>query len=130
MQSVGNSQPQQQGVTDETSKLQTLLRAKSGKASAGGPVASSNLGETQAVTQTNQQLGQVAAQNEIQNQTNEQQSLAQDQSAQLQNAETNQSRRFDTIQNRLKTDSLLSEYERNKDNWIYLRIRQMPNKSV
>lgn len=110
-----NSQPQQAGVTDETQKLQTLLRAKSGKASSGSAVGASNLGEQQAVVDTNTQLqSQVAPAAAIQAQSLAGQQQAQQQQEQLQTSEIEQSRKFDTIQNRLKTESLLSEFERNK----------------
>lgn len=110
----GNSQPQKAGVTDETQKLQTLLRAKSGKAISSGPTLSSNLQESQAVDQTNAQLGQVAAQAGLQQQGLQQQQQQAQQSEQLQSAEIAQGRQFDTMQTRLKTDALLSEFERNK----------------
>ncbi len=109
-----NTQPQQAGMTDETQRLQTLLRAKSGKSLGGSAVGASNLAEQQAVTQTNQQLGQVAGQAEIQNQQLEGQQAQQQQAEQIQTAEIDQSRKFDTIQNKLKTEALLNDFERNK----------------
>lgn len=110
-----NSQPQEQGVTDETQKLQTLLRAKSGKALAGPGVVSSNLGEQQAVANTNQQIQQeVAPQAAIQNAGLEQQQAGIQQQEQQQRSDIAQSRRFDTLQTRIKTDQILSDLERNK----------------
>lgn len=110
-----NSAVPQQGVTDESQKLQTLLRAKSGKAIGGSGIASSNLGEQQAVVNTNQQIqAQVAPQAAIQTAGLEQQSQDIQQQEQLQTADISQAKRFDTIQTRLKTDQLLSDMERDK----------------
>lgn len=110
-----NTATPQQGVTDETQKLQTLLRAKSGKQLGAGSVASSNLGEQAAVAQTNQQLqNQVAPQTNIQNQQLAQQQSGIQQQEQLQKAEINQTNRLDTLQTRLKTDQILKDLERSK----------------
>jgi len=110
-----NSQVGQQGVTDETSKLATLLRAKSGKAVGGSGVVSSNLGEQAAVAQTNQQLQQqVAPQAAIQQAGMAQQASQIQQQETQQRADIAQSRRFDTVQNKIKTDQLLKDLERNK----------------
>lgn len=103
------------GVTDESQKLQGLLRAKSGKAVAGPEVASSNLGEQQAVAQSQQQIqNEVVPQAQIQEQGQRQQTagIKQAESQQVQGIE--QSRRFDTIENRLKTQQILNDLERNK----------------
>jgi hypothetical protein len=105
----------EQGVTDESQKLQTLLRAKSGKAVGGGPVASSNLAEQSAVAQTNQQMQQqVAPVAAIQSATQAQQSSDIQQGEQLQRAEVAQSRRFDDAQTRIRTEQVLRDLERNK----------------
>jgi hypothetical protein len=110
-----NSQPQKVGVTDESNKLQTLLRAKSGKSVGGSGIAASNLGEQQAVVDTNTQLqSQVAPAAELQNQSLAGQQQGQQQQEQIQTAEIEQGRKFDTIQSRLKTEATLSEFERNK----------------
>lgn len=106
---------QQQGVTDESSKLQTLLRAKSGKAVGGSGVSASNLGEQAAVAQTNNQMqNQVAPAAEIQNQGQQAQQAQQTQTTNLQTQDVEQQRKFDTIQNKMKTNQLMSEFERNK----------------
>lgn len=111
----GNAQPQQQGVTDETSKLQTLLRAKSGKAVGGSAVNASNLAEQSAVSAANSQI-----QNEIQPQIQMQQEAAQQQQAGIvsqeeqQRGAINQSRQADDLQTRIRTDQILADLERGK----------------
>jgi hypothetical protein len=105
----------EQGMTDESGKLQTLLRAKSGKAVGGSPVATSSLGEQQAVVQTNQQIKQqVAPAAAIQVAGQQQQAQGIQQQEQLQRAETAQSRRLDSVQTRMRTDQMLKDLERNK----------------
>lgn len=117
-----NSAIPTQGVTDESQKLQTLLRAKSGKAIGGAGIASSNLGEQQAVASTNQQIQtQVVPQQQIQQAGLEQQASDIQQQEQQQTADIAQSKRFDTIQTRLKTDQLLSDMERDKGRVDVLR---------
>lgn len=111
----GNNQAltQKQGMTDETSKLSTLLRAKSGKASGGADVAQSNLGEQQAVAQTNQTMqNQVAPQAAAQLAGAEQVQMNQQTQQAGQEQQIAQSRKFDTIQSRLKTDEILQNLER------------------
>lgn len=103
------------GVTDQTTNLQTLLRAKSGKAVGGSEVAASNLGEQAAVSQTNNQLqNQVAPQATIQNTAMAQQMAGQQQQERIQSSDIAQQRRFDNLQTRIKTDQLLNDLERNK----------------
>lgn len=105
---------QQQGVTDESQKLQGLLRAKSGKAVEGGGVASSNLGEQQAVTQANTQMqNQVAPQVAIANQGQQQQQQAQGQQETQQVQAVEQQRKFDTVENKMKTNQLMNDFQRN-----------------
>lgn len=106
---------QQQGQTDQSANLQTLLRAKSGKAISGPEVAASNLQEQQTVDQTNNQLqNQIAPAAAIQNQQQQQQAVTQAQQVNQQGQEIAQQRKFDTLQTRLKTDQILSDLERNK----------------
>lgn len=105
---------QQAGVTEETGKLQSLLRAKSGRAVAGGDAAPSNLGEQAAVSQTNAQLGQIGQGLQIQQQSDDLAAHSQQQQAQQQRADIDQARRFATVQNQLKTNQLLSELSRDK----------------
>jgi hypothetical protein len=110
-----NSVAPEQGVTDEAQKLQTLLRARSGKQLSGTSVAGSNLGEQAAVAQTNQQMQQqVAPQAAIQSAQLAQQSAQIQQQEQQQRGQVAQSRRFDDLQTTLKIDSTLKELERNK----------------
>ena len=100
-------QPQ---VTDETQKAATLLRAKSGKATGGGAVSQSNLGEQQAAT-----AGASAIQNEVapaaalQQAAVGQQESAQNQQTQLQQADIAQGRNFNTLQTKMKTNELLND---------------------
>lgn len=110
-----NSLPQGQGVTDETSRLQQLLRAKSGKNVAGSDIASSNLGEQQTVAQTNQQLNnQVTPGIQLQQEGQAQQAAAEQTQTGIQNQSIEQSRQLNSLQNKLKTTSLLNEMERNR----------------
>lgn len=106
---------QQQGVTDQSASLQQLLRAKSGKAVGGPDVSSSNLGEQQAVAQTNQQIqGQIAPQAQIQQAGLQQQAAGQQQQQNIATGQIAQQRKFDTMQNRLQTNEILSDLERNR----------------
>lgn len=109
-----NSQPQQVGMTDQTGKLASLLRAKSGKAVGGGDTAQSSLGEQQANTQTNQQLGQVSGQAASQNAGIQAQNTAQQSGLQNQKAEIVQTNKFNTQQTQIQTNQLLQQYEQNK----------------
>lgn len=106
---------QKQGVTDETGKLAALLRAKSGKEVGGGDFSSSNLGEQQAVANTNTQTASTLAPAvQVQTAGLETQQAAQQQQVDAQKSELAQNRRFDTIQARIKTDALLQDLEQNK----------------
>lgn len=107
---------QEQGNTDETQKLSSLLRAKSGKAvDTSSGVAQSNLGEQSTVAQTNQAMrGQVAPQAAIQAAGQQQQAAQQTQAAGLQSQQISQSKKFDDLSTQLKTDATLSDLERNK----------------
>lgn len=103
----------EQGVTDETQKLQGLLRAKSGKAVGGSAVSASNLGEQQAVAQTGQTLqNQIQPQAQIQAAQQGQQQAATQQAEQIQRTDIAQQRRFNDVQNRMRTESLLNDMER------------------
>lgn len=106
---------QQAPVTDETSRVQSLLRAKSGKQVAGGGAAApSNLGEQAAVQQTNQQFGQLAVGQQLQQKAEDQAVAGQQQEAQLQRQEIDQAKRFQTVQNQMKTNQLLNELSRDR----------------
>lgn len=109
-QTSGQISTQKQGVTDEAAQAQKLLRAKSGKASAGGPVASSNLGEQQAVAQTNETMQNVVAPAaSLVTSATEQAASEVEQRAQEQQAEIAQATKFNGIQARIKTTSLLND---------------------
>lgn len=100
--------------TDQTQRLQDLLRAKSGRATGGGETATSNLGEQQAVQGTNAQLGQLAGQAQIQTQAENQTAANEAQQTAQQKQAIDQGRRFDTVQNRIQTQSILNDLGRNK----------------
>lgn len=124
----GNSLPQQQGVTDETSKLQRLLRAKSGRDISGPDVGSSNLGEQQAVAQTNQTLtNQVAPQIDLQRTAQEQQAQTQESEFNTQKQSIDQARSFNTLESKMKTNSLLSDLERGKGQMDLAREKAATN---
>lgn len=113
----GNNQPQQQGMTDETSKLQQLLRAKSGKALDTGSsgLGASSLGEQAAVSQANQQLSQqILPQQALQSQQQQQQARGATQQFGLQSQQIAQGQQFDNQKNQLQIDSVLKDLERNK----------------
>lgn len=106
----------EQGMTDESSRLQGLLRAKSGKAIEGAPVAASSLGEQQAVTQTNQTIQQqVQPQAAIQGAQQATQQAGIQQQEQQQTAEIKQQRRFDDMRTQLQTQQLLNDLQRDRD---------------
>lgn len=106
------SEPAQ--VTDETSKIQTLLKAKSGRAPLSSDTGVSNLGEQAAVAQTNNQLAQAAQQNQIQTQQENIAQAAQQQEQAQQKQAVAQARKFDNLQTKAKTQSILSDLEREK----------------
>lgn len=112
-----NSQAMQkpQGVTDQTQQLGTLLRAKTGKSVGGSAVGPSNLGEQQAVVQTNQTLqNEVAPQAAVQQAGLQAQQAGQQQSFNAQQQDITQNRKFDNIQTQMKTNSLLQDLEQSK----------------
>lgn len=112
-QTSGQLASQKQGVTDETAKAAALLRAKSGKASAAGPVAASNLGEQQAVAQTNETMqNEVAPQATLQQQSLEQAAAGVEQQEQEQRSTIEQANRFNGIQARIQTTQLLNDMSR------------------
>jgi hypothetical protein len=105
---------QQPEQTDETARTAALLRAKSGKAVSAPAVASSNLAEQSANDVTAQQTEQLAIPAQVQQAQLQQQQVGQQQQQAIQSGEIAQARQLDTIQNRIKTDSLLSDLERDK----------------
>lgn len=102
------------GVEDQTQKVQTLLRAKSGKAVGGGDAVTSNLGEQAAVQNTNVMMGQVAGQAQVQQQGDVLAQAQQQQQERLQRQDIDQAKKFDTVQNRLQTQTVLNDLSRNK----------------
>lgn len=108
---------EQQGVTDETGKLQRLLRAKSGKSVGPSDASPTNLAEQSAVAQTNTTMQQqILPQAQIQQAGIDQASREQSQQLSQQKSEIDQARKFDNIQNKLKTDQLLRDLERDRGN--------------
>lgn len=109
------SQPEQQQMTDESGKLATLLRARSGKQVAGPDIAASNLGEASAVSQTNQQISNVQApaatrQNEAL--AIESAGLAQREAQQA--GDIAHARKANTIQSQIQTNELLQSLEQGR----------------
>lgn len=103
------------GVGDDTQNLSRLLRAKSGKSVSGGDIAASNLGEQQAVSQTQGTLsGQIAPAAAAQTAAIDTQAQGQQQQLDTQKANVAQSNRFNTIQKQLQTSQILSDFERSK----------------
>lgn len=122
---------QKQGLTDQTGKLSALLRAKSGRDVSGGDVGSSNLGEAQAVTDTNNQMqNTVAPAAALQSQGEQIQGQAQEDTVNQQKADIAQSRRLDTIQSRLKTGQLLQDLEQNSGKLDQQRKDVMVNQAA
>lgn len=105
------------GVTGETQKLSSLLRAKQGKAGTDPEVAQSNIQEQAAVANTNAQLrNQVAPQLALQNAQVSQAVRGTEQQANIQQQEIAQSRRANELENRIKTDELLQNAEQARGN--------------
>lgn len=101
--------------TDQTQQVGNLLRAKSGTAATGGDFAGSNLGEQQAVSQTQNTLQNVIQpQNQVTQAGLAQQSAAQTQQANIQKGQIAQANRANTIQTQLQTNSILQQYEQGK----------------
>lgn len=108
---------QQQGVTDQSSQLSGLLRAKSGKdaSATGGDVAASNLGEQQAVAQTNNTMrNQVAPAAQTQQAGLDQASQGQQQQLGQAKAQIAQTNKFNTAQSQIQTNSILQNFEQQK----------------
>lgn len=100
---------------DDTAQAQKLLAAKKGKASTGGDIAASNLGEQQAVAQTNQQMmGNVAPEAAVQQAELGEEAAGQQASQQNQEAQIAQGRQFNALQNNIQTTSLLNNLSQSK----------------
>jgi hypothetical protein len=112
------------GVTGETEKLSTLLRAKQGKAGTEPEVAQSNIAEQQAVASTNAQLqNQVAPQLALQTAQVDQAARGMEQQRGIQEQEISQARRSEDLQNRIKTDELLRNAEQARGSLDFERDR-------
>lgn len=105
---------QQAPATDQTQKVQQLLRAKSGQAVTGGDATISNIGEQAANDQTNQQLQQQGQQIQLQQQSTKQAAQQEQQQTDTQKQQLDQAKRFQTIENRMKTNNLLNDLTRDK----------------
>lgn len=105
---------QQAPVTDETSRIQKLLRAKSGQAVPSSDMSISNIGEQAAVAETQQQLASLQPQVAIQQQAEQTQRAGQQQRTQQAEAQIAQAQKFNTIQNNLRTQQLLNDLSRDK----------------
>lgn len=101
-------------VEDQTAKAGRLLRAKSGKAVGPAEAAQPNLGELAAVDQTQQQLQQVGQQAGLASQAIKQEAAGTAQEQQIRERDIQQARKFNTIENKLKTDQILRDYEQNR----------------
>lgn len=105
---------QQAPMTDQTQKIQTLMRAKSGKAIGSGEAAASSLGEQSAVQQTQDQLGQLGQNLQIQQKADETAQKAQDQQTQQARSDITQATRFNTVQNQMKANQILNDLSQQK----------------
>ena len=105
---------QQAPITDETQRIRELLRAKSGKAASSSASNISNIGEQAAVDQTNQQLASLIPQVAIQSQQENITAAGQQQQLKQQKQEISQARKFNNVQNNIRTQQLLSGLERDK----------------
>lgn len=102
-------------VTDETAKSKRLLRAKSGKAVSGTGIGDGpSVAEQSAVQQTQMGLDQLKPQIAMQKEAIGLQQEGQQQQVEHGQQQIAQQRNFDTIQNRMKTDQILNDLERNK----------------
>lgn len=105
---------EQAPVTDETQKVQKLLRTKSGKAIGSSDTGISNIGETAAVAQTQGQLGQIGQQLQVQNAQDTISNQRAVQTERLQRQGLEQARKFQTIQAKMQTNQLLSDLQRDR----------------
>lgn len=101
-------------VTDQTNQVQTLLRAKSGRAVGGGDEAASGIGEAAANDQTNQQLRGLGQQVQAQGQAEKVQAQGQEQQFQQQKQQIDQARKFDTLQNKIQVQQVLNDLSQKK----------------
>jgi hypothetical protein len=105
---------QQQGVGDQTQQIQTLLNAKTGKAPTSSDTGISNLGEQSAAATANQGQAQLGQQAAVQTQAENTQAAGIQQETGNQLRSVDQTRKFDTLQNRLQTQSVLNNLSQQK----------------
>jgi hypothetical protein len=105
---------QQQGVGDQTQQIQSLLGAKSGKAPTTSDTGISNLGEQSAAATANQGQAQLGQQAAVQTQAENTQAAGIQQDTTNQLASVSQARKFDTLQSRLQTQSVLNNLAQQK----------------
>ena len=103
------------GMEDNTQKATSLLRTKLGKDNSNPSDSTNvNLSEAGAVDQTNQQLGKQSQVAAIAGQGMQQEQQAQEQAQQQAEANVAQGRKFNNIQNSIKTNDLLQQAEQNR----------------
>lgn len=100
-------------TTNYTQQAGELLRGKSGR-SVGQPLVTSNLGEQSAGDATQAQLGAQAPQIAAQSASQDIAARRQELDTQQQSAALTQARKFDTAENKLRTQQLLSGLARDK----------------
>ena len=102
-------------TTDETQKAQRLLRAKSGRAVTGEGIGEGpSVAEQAAVQQTQLGLQQMQPQIGMQKESLGLQQQAQTQQQQQAEQQIAQARKFDTIESRIRADTLLRDLERDR----------------
>jgi hypothetical protein len=99
---------------EETSRIQKLLRAKTGQAVAPSETGISNIAEQVAAGQTQAQISQLGQGMAVQQaaDTVEQAKLAQQE--RLQRQEADQARKFQTVQTRMQTNQILNDLSRER----------------
>lgn len=114
-QNSGAIAGQKQGLSDTSNQVAGLLRAKSGKAVGGGDTGASNLGEQQAVAQTNNTMqNTVAPQAATQQVAADVQATGAAQQQQQAVAGVAQARKFDDMNTKMRINSTLQDLEQSK----------------
>lgn len=104
-------------MTDQTSTVQNLLRAKSGKAPSASDVGTtSNVGEQAAVADTQSQLASLQPQLQTQQQATNTALAGQKQQESQQTQAIAQTNRFNTVQNNIKTQQILQGLSQDRGN--------------
>lgn len=109
-----NAQLQKQGAQDSTAQARQLFAAKTGRQTSPG-VATSNLGEQQAIDQTNASIGQVQQSQQIQQAGQQQQAAGIQQAAEQQRQGLEQAREGNQLQYKLQSQQLLNDLERDRN---------------